>query len=146
VDDREITDQLSGNISESLTGSSSATSGVSAGLGIGAIIGPVGAVLGVSGGVANSTPPPRRTASRTVSQFFGEKLRQSIMQNAESYRQLNASVVTTVQEGQRYTATTEVVANHNHSPRPHHDVLEVLRHYAIFQELSSVEERVFVPL
>ncbi|MFA7346868.1 MAG: papain-like cysteine protease family protein [Desulfurivibrionaceae bacterium] len=147
VDDREITDQLSGNISESLTGSSSAnTSGVSAGLGIGAIIGPVGAVLGVSGGVANSNSSASQDSSRTVSQFFGEKLRQSIMQNAESYRQLNASVVTTVQEGQRYTATTEVVANHNHCHALTMMYFEVLRHYAIFQELSSVEECVFVPL
>lgn len=147
TDERAITDQLSGNINESTRGSSSAnTSGVSAGLGVGALIGPVGAVLGVSGGVANSNSSASQDSSRSVSQFFGEKLRQSIMQNAESYRQLNASVVTTVQEGQRYTATTEVVANHNHCHALTMMYFEVLRHYAIFQELSSVEECVFVPL
>src|SRR5262249_33009226 len=85
-------------------------------------------------------------SSRDVSQFFGEKLRQSIMQNAEGYRQLNASVVTTVQEGQRYGVTSEVVANHNHCHALTIMYFEVLRHYAIFQKLSSVEECVFVPL
>ncbi len=68
------------------------------------------------------------------------------MQNAEGYRQLNASVVTTVQEGQRYGVTSEVVANHNHCHALTMMYFEVLRHYAIFQELSSVEECVFVPL
>lgn len=147
IDDREITNQLGGSINESLRGSSSAnTSGISAGLGVGAIIGPVGAVLGVSGGVANSNSTASQDSSRNVSQYFGEKLRQSIMQNADSYRQLNASVVTTVQEGQRYSATTEVVANHNHCHALTIMYFEVLRHYAIYQELSSVEECVFVPL
>ena len=68
------------------------------------------------------------------------------MQNADAYRQLNASVVTTVEEGQRYGVTTEVVANHNHCHALTMMYFEVLRHYAIFQRLSSVEECVFVPL
>ena len=86
---------------------------------------------------ASPTPTraPARTARATSSQFFGEKLRQSIMQNAEGYRQLNASVVTTVQEGQRYGVTSEVVANHNHCHALTMMYFEVLRHYAIFQEL-----------
>ena len=67
-----------------------------------------------AGGAANANSDARQDSSRDVSQFFGEKLRQSIMQNAEGYRQLNASVVTSVQEGQRYGVTSEVVANHNH--------------------------------
>ncbi|MYM30958.1 hypothetical protein GTP58_21710 [Duganella sp. CY15W] len=147
VDDREILDQLGGNINESMQGSSSAhTSGVSAGFGAGALVGPVGAVLGVSGGTADSSSSAQQSSSRGVSQFFGEKLRQSIMQNAASYRQLNASVVTTVSEGQRYAASTEVVANHNHCHALTMMYFEVLRHYAIYQELSNVEECVFVPL
>jgi hypothetical protein len=68
------------------------------------------------------------------------------MQNAEDYRQLNAAVVTTVQEGQRYAVTSEVVANHNHCHALTMMYFEVLRHYAIYQELSSVEECIFVPL
>ena len=103
-------------------------------------------VIGVAGGTANSNSIASQDSSRDVSEFFADKLRQSIMQNAESYRQLNASVVTTVQEGQRYGVTSEVVANHNHCHALTMMYFEVLRHYAIFQELSSVEECVFVPL
>src|SRR5699024_1967555 len=75
-----------------------------------------------------------------------ERLRQAVMQNAESYRELNASVVTTVREGQEYAVSTEVVANHNHCHSMTMMYFEVLRHYAISQELASVEECLFVPL
>ncbi len=34
------------------------------------------------------------------------------MHNAESYRELNASVVTTVKESQEYSVITELIANH----------------------------------
>jgi hypothetical protein len=145
--ERLIATQLGGSISESLRGSSTATtSGVSAGLGVGAIIGPVGAVLGVSGGVSNANSSAAQDSSRNLGQAFSELLRQSIMQNAESYRQLNASVVTTVQEGQRYGVTSEVIANHNHCHALTVMYFEVLRHFAIFQELADVEECLFVPL
>ena len=147
VDDREITNQLGGSFEEALRGSSSATtSGISAGLGVAGQIGAIGGTLGVAGGYANANSNASQNSSRNISQFFGEKLRQSIMQNADSYRQLNASVVTTVQEGQRYAATTEVIANHNHCHALTMMYFEVLRHYAIFQELTAVEECVFVPL
>ncbi|QNK64551.1 hypothetical protein H7F33_08760 [Pedobacter sp. PAMC26386] len=147
INERMITDQLGGGINEALQGSSSAsTSGVSAGLGIGANIGVVSGALGVAGGYANSNSSASQNSSRDTSQFFGEKLRQAIMQNADSYRQLNASVVTSVQEGQHYAAQTEVVANHNHCHALTMMYFEVLRHYAIYQELANVEECVFVPL
>jgi len=147
VNDRSITDQLSGMIGEALAGSSNAnTSGISAGLGGGGSMGPISAVIGVSGGASNSNSSANQNSSRNVSQFFAERLRQSIMQNAESYRQLNASVVTTVREDQQYAVTTEVVANHNHCHALTMMYFEVLRHYAIYQELSHVEECVFVPL
>lgn len=147
VNERAIADQLSGGINEALFGQSSAsTSGVSAGLGIGASIGMVSGALGVAGGYANSNSSASQNSSRNTAQFFGEKLRQSIMQNADSYRQLNATVITTVKEDQHYSAVTEVVANHNHCHALTMMYFEVLRHYAIYQELVSVEECVFVPL
>ena len=147
VDEREIADQLSGSLAEALQGRSSATtSGISAGLGVAANLGVVSGALGVAGGYANSNSSASQNSSRNTSQFFGEKLRQAIMQNADSYRQLNASVVTTVQEGQHYAATTEVVGNHNHCHSLTMMYFEVLRHFAVFQELVQVEECVFVPL
>ncbi|ETN95488.1 DUF2272 domain-containing protein [Zhouia amylolytica] len=147
ISDRFITDQISGGINENMSGRSRAhTSGMSAGLGVGVSYGGIGASLGVAGGFANSNSSASQNSSRNISQSFGEKLRQSLMQNAESYRELNASVVTTVTEGQDYGVTAETVANHNHCHSLTMMYFEVLRHYAIYQELSHVEECVFVPL
>lgn len=146
VNERAITDQVGGSINEAMRGSSSAsTSGVSAGLGVGVNLGYVGAALGVAGGTASSSASASQNSSRDTSMFFGEKLRQSIMQNAQSYRQLNATVVTSVREGQQYSVNTDVIANHNHCHALTMMYFEVLRHYAIFQELAHVEECVFVP-
>ncbi|RYD98716.1 MAG: hypothetical protein EOP54_06750 [Sphingobacteriales bacterium] len=146
LNDRSITDQLSGLINESMSGSSSAeTSGVSAGLGASASYGPFGASLGVAGGYSNSNSSASQNSGRNISQSFGERLRQTIMQNAESYRGMNASVVTTVREGQNYAASTEVISNHNHCHGLTMMYFEVLRHYAIYQELVGAEECVFVP-
>jgi hypothetical protein len=155
TEERTITDVLGGRIAESLQGSSFAsTRGISAGFGTGGqgsgssgMYGGSGsAVLGVAGGAADANATADQNSSRDVSQHFDETLRHSILQNADSYRQLNASVVTTVQEGQRYAVTSEVVANHNHCHALTIMYFEVLRHFAVFQRLSSVEECVFVPL
>ncbi|SDW91045.1 hypothetical protein [Paenibacillus sp. CF384] len=147
INERNTLDQLSGALSEALSGnSSSSTGGVSAGLGAAGSLGFVSASLGVAGGYSSSDSSASQNSSRDTSMFFGEKLRQSIMQNAESYRQLNASVVTTVKEGQQYSVTTDVVANHNHCHALTMMYFEVLRHYAIYQELVQVEECVYVPL
>ncbi len=147
VSDRAILDEIGGGISEALSGRSSAsTAGVSAGLGVGGSMGALSGVLGVSGGYSNANSSASQNSSRNISQFFSEKLRQSISQNADSYRQMNATVVTTVREGQQYSVTTEAVANHNHCHALTMMYFEVLRHYAVFQELAAVEECVFVPL
>ena len=54
--------------------------------------------------------------------------------------------MTTVQEGQNYGVTAEVIANHNHCHSLTMMYFEVLRHYAIYQELIHVEECLFIPL
>lgn len=146
-DDRTITNDLSGGISETLSGQSSATTaGVSAGLGLAGTYGFISGTLGVAGGYANSNSSASQSGSRNITQHFDEKLKQSLIQNSESYRALNASVVTTVKEGQEYTVTTEVVSNHNHCHSVTMMYFEVLRHYAICQELSDVQECLFVPM
>ncbi|WP_162903095.1 papain-like cysteine protease family protein [Taibaiella koreensis] len=147
VNDRSIIDDLSGSISEYLQGQSTAnTGGVSAGLGVGAILGPVGAVLGVSGGYSSASSSASQQSSRNTSQAFGETLRNAIMQSSSAYRSLNGTLIDTISEGQQYAATTEVVANHNHCHSLTMLYFEVLRHYAVFQELVGVEECLFVPL
>ena len=145
--DRGIDTLLGGSLNEFMQGRSSTnTSGISAGLGIGVSLGIVGGALGVAGGTSNANSSATQNSSRNASQYFGEKLRQSVLQSASDFRQINASVVTTVQENQKYAATTEVVANHNHCHALTMMYFEVLRHFAIYQELANVEECVFVPL
>ncbi len=148
VAERDITDQIAGGIGESMSGrSSSNTSGFSAGLGASGGLGSfISGALGVSGGTASADASASQNSSRTTSAFFGEKLRQSLMQNAQGYRQLNATVVTSVKEGQQYSVNTEVVANHNHCHALTMMYFEVLRHFAIYQKLVNVEECIFVPL
>jgi len=58
-----------------------------------------GGSLGVAGGYSNARSSAEQSGARNISQFFAEKLRQALMQNAESYRELNASVVTTATKG-----------------------------------------------
>lgn len=147
LSDRDVTDTLGGRISEGLQGSSKAeTASLSAGLGAAASVGSFGASLGIAGGFSNAASSGGQNGARDISQFFAEKLRHSPTQNADSNCQQNASVVTTVSEDQKYSASTEVVANHNHCHSMTMMYFEVMRHYAIFPELAGVEECVFVPL
>ena len=147
VNDRSVADQLGGSIGEGLKGNSNAhTEGMSMGVGGAASMGSMGASLGIAGGFSNSNSAAQQDSARVISQFFAEKLKNGISQNAESFRQQNATAVTTVAEGQGYSATTEVVANHNHCHSLTMMYFEVLRHFAIYQELANVEECVFVPL
>lgn len=147
VNDVSITDTLAGNLSESGRGGSSAsTGGVSAGLGLAGIVEGIAGVFGVSGGYSNASSTAWQDSSRALSQHFNEQIKNAINQNARSYRELNASVVTTVQEGQSYGVTAEVVSNHNHCHSLTMLYFEVLRHYAIYQDLVHVEECLFIPL
>ncbi len=146
VNDVNITDTIAGNIGQDESGSSSAnTSGVSGGLGLAGLFQGIGVSLGVAGGTANSNSSASQSSSRELAEFFNEKMKNSITQNSQSYREMNASVVTTVQEGQHYGVTSEVVANHNHCHSLTMMYFEVLRHYAIYQDLDYVEECLFIP-
>ncbi len=147
LNERGITDIMNGNVSESVRGSSRAqTGGFSIGGGLGFIGKGFAGVFGASGGSSTSSSSAQQDSARNVSMAFGEKLRHEVTQSAQSYREMNASVITTVTEGQQYSATTEVVANHNHCHALTMMYFEVLRHYAIFQEIANVEECLFVPL
>lgn len=147
VNDVDITDTIAGNIGERANGSSSATTaGVSGGFGLGAIIDAVGISLGVSGGVANANSNASQNSSRAISAYFHERMKNSITQNAQSYREMNATVISTVEESQRYGVTSEVIANHNHCHSLTMMYFEVLKHYAIYQEITHVEECLFIPL
>ncbi|KAL8654209.1 MAG: hypothetical protein Q9210_001655 [Variospora velana] len=84
------------------------------GAGLAGSYGGFGGTVAVAEGAANANSTASQSSCRALSGHFDEKIRQGVNQNAQSYRQRNSSVVTTVQEGQSYEAETIVVANHNH--------------------------------
>ncbi|KAH0543416.1 hypothetical protein FGG08_002274 [Glutinoglossum americanum] len=146
LSERDIVDQIGGNIGEQLAGSSEATTeGVSATAG--ASGGGMGysANVGVAGGYAKSGSSAQQSSGRDLAGHFSETLRQGVHQNASSYRKQNSSIVTTAQEAQHFQAESTVVANHNHCHSITIMHYQVLRHFAVFQELVDVEECVFIP-
>lgn len=98
LSERSIVDQIAGSLGEILAGCSFAlTEGVSVGGGVaGSYGGVVGGLIGVSGGYSKSSSSFLQSGKRDLLQYFSEVLRQGIMQKADSYRQLNAFVVTAV--------------------------------------------------
>lgn len=114
------------------------------------LIGAATGMLGISGGASKSSGESWSDASqksmRNLAASTNQNLHDSTMQNAASMRSQRASVVTTVGQNESFSITTEVVANHNHCHALTIQYFEVLRHYAIYQELSDVQECLFIPM
>ncbi|WP_029107765.1 helix-hairpin-helix domain-containing protein [Mycobacterium sp. URHD0025] len=147
VRDRDVNEIVSGTLTESTRGgSSSSTGGVGGGLGISAIVGPVGGLLGVGGGYASADSEAWQNSSRQTSANALNQLRDRTIQSASSVRSQRTSVVHTVAQGERVTATTETVANYNHCHAITIQYFEVLRHMLIRQRLVDVQECLLVPM
>ena len=61
-------------------------------------------------------------------------------------RSQRATVIQTVSQGERVSATSESVANYNHCHAVTIQYFEVLRHFAIHTRLADVQECLFIPL
>ena len=145
--DRDINDIVNGAVSESVRGGSKSSSGgFGGGLGIGAILPPVGGLLGIGGGTASASSSAWQNSSRNTSLSALNQLRDRTVQSASSVRSQRTSVVQTVTQGERVTATTETVANYNHCHAMTIQYFEVLRHMLVRQRLTDVQECLFVPL
>lgn len=145
--DRDISEIVSATLSESTRGgSSSSTGGFGGGLGIAAIIPPVGGLLGVGGGFASADSEAWQNSSRKTSANALNQLRDRTTQSASSVRSQRTSVVHTVAQGERVTATTESVANYNHCHAITIQYFEVLRHLLVRQRLVDVQECLLVPM
>ncbi len=145
--DRDISEIVTGTLSESTRGGSSASSGgFGAGLGIAAIIPPVGGLLGIGGGFASADSTAWQNSSRSTSANALNQLRDRTSQAASSVRSQRTSVVHTVAQGERVTATTESVANYNHCHAITVQYFEVLRHLLVRQRLTDVQECLLVPM
>ena len=61
-------------------------------------------------------------------------------------RNQRSTVIETVGQRERVTATTEVIANHNRCHAMTVQYFEVLRHFAVQERLAGVQECLYVPL
>jgi hypothetical protein len=148
---RDLYDITHSSLSEHMKGgSSSRTSGSAGGIGggIGAMIGPV--MIGVAGGYSASSGKASSSAwqdsSREVAASGLNQLRDMVQQGASAVRNQRSTVVQTARQTERFKVETEVVANHNHCHAITIQYFEVLRHYAIEQKLTHVQECLFIPL
>lgn len=145
--DRDISEIVAGTLNESTRGGSSAsTGGFGAGLGVAGIFGSVGGLLGVGGGFASADSNAWQNSSRSTSANALNSLRDRTVQAASSVRSQRTSVVHTVAQGERVSATTESVANYNHCHAITIQYFEVLRHLLVRQRLVDVQECLFVPM
>ncbi|MCD6430374.1 MAG: hypothetical protein J7L57_04040 [Deltaproteobacteria bacterium] len=149
--DRDISEIINSSFRENISASSyNKTSGTSAGIG-GGIFGKIGGFIGgLFGGVSHSGASSRSTANqnsaRNLSGSTLNRLQDNIAQSASSVRSQRSTVIQTVGQNENMTVQTEVIKNNNHCHAMTVEYFEVLKHYAIVQELVDVQECLFVPL
>jgi len=145
--ERDISEIMNSSLRENINASSyNKTSGTSAGIG-GGIFGAIGGLFGgVSHSGASSRSNANQSSARNLSGSTLNRLQDSISQSASSLRTQRSTVIQTVGQNETMTVQTEVVKNNNHCHALTIEYFEVLKHYAIEQELVDVQECLFVPL
>src|SRR3569833_439504 len=148
---RDVRDITSGRVAEQMRGGSkSDVSGSAGGFGggVGALVGTV--AIGVAGGFSASSGSSSSSAwqdsSRDDSASGLNQLRDMVQQGASAVRNQRSTVVQAARQAGRFRVETEVVANHNHCHAITVQYFEVLRHYTIEQQLTHVQECLFIPL
>ena len=141
--DRDINEIANASFRESIKGGSQAKTGAVAG-GIGFAIGPL--VIGGGGGSAWSSSTAWNDGSRDLTGQTLNELREEISQGVSAVRNQRSTVIETVGQRERVTATTEVIANHNRCHAMTVQYFEVLRHFAVQERLAGVQECLYVPL
>ncbi|HEX5601191.1 MAG TPA: hypothetical protein VFX63_01530, partial [Pyrinomonadaceae bacterium] len=141
--DRDIDEIANVAFSESLRGGSRATTYAGGG-GFGLAIGPL--VIGGGGGAAKASSTAWSDNSRNLSGQTLNQLRDRVSQGVSAVRNQRSTVVETVGQSERVTATTEVIANYNRCHALTIQYFEVLRHFAVHERIASVQECLFVPL
>ncbi|MCC6265300.1 MAG: hypothetical protein IT169_17135 [Bryobacterales bacterium] len=141
--DRDIDEIANVAFSESLRGGSWAKTAAGGG-GFGLAIGPL--VIGGGGGAAKASSEAWSDNSRSMSGDTLNQLRDRVSQGASAVRNQRSTVVETVGQSERVSATTEVIANYNRCHALTIQYFEVLRHFAVHERIASVRECLFVPL
>lgn len=149
--DRDISEIIHSSFQENISASShNKTSGTSAGIG-GGIFGGLGSFVGgLFGGVSHSGASSHSSASQNASRNLSgstlNRLQDNIAQSASALRSQRSTVVQTVGQNESVSVQTEVIKNNNHCHAMTVEYFEVLKHYAIEQNLVDVQECLFVPL
>jgi hypothetical protein len=152
VRDRDVSDVISGTLTENIRGNSRAsTGGIGFGLGssvMGIIpgVGTFGGLLGISGGGGVAKSSATQSATRDMTASSLQQITDRTEQATSVVRSQRATVVQTVSQGERVQATAESVANYNHCHAITIQYFEVLRHFAVRNRLAGVQECLFVPL
>jgi len=152
---RDITDIINSSLRESTNASSSnETSSTSAGIGGGIggfLTGTVGSLVGgIAGGVAHSGASSSSSASQNSARNLAasslNSLRDKTSQSASSLRSQRSTVIQTVGQSESVSAQTEVIKNNNHCHAITIEYFEVLKHYALEEELVDAQECLYIPL
>ncbi len=152
IRDRDISEVVSGTLTENLRGNSKATTGgIGFGFGASAMgiipgIGSFGSLLGISGGTSSSGSTASQSSSRETTASSLQSLVDRTTQAASVVRSQRATVVQTVSQGETVQATAESVANYNHCHAITIQYFEVLRHFTVRNRIAGVQECLFVPL
>jgi len=144
---RDISEIMNSSFRENINANSyNKTKGRSAGIG-GGLIGGIG---GIFGGASSSGSSSRSTAhqdsARNLSGSTLNRVRDNVSQSASSLRNQRSTVVQTVGQNEDVMVQTEVIKNNNHCHAMTVEYFEVLKHYAVEQELADVQECLYVPL
>lgn len=147
---RDIGEIVQTAAEESMKGSSTSTSvGLGAGGGAGATGSANGvglsAMLGVSGGVGHASTQAQQEAMRNLSGRSSQHVQEATRQSASAVRSRRTTTVQAVEQSESSRATTEVVANHNHSHALTMQYFEVLRHLVVESRLHAVDEALLIP-
>jgi hypothetical protein len=149
--DRDISEIINSSLressageSENTTSSTSGGGGIAAGFTIGFFS--IGGAGGVSHSGASSSSSASQNSARSLSGSSLNRLQDNISQSASSLRSQRGTVIQTVGQSETVRVQTEVVKNNNHCHAMTVEYFEVLKHYAIEQNLVDVQECLFVPL
>jgi hypothetical protein len=145
--DRDVSEITNALLTENLKGGSRATTfGFSEGFGLSAIIPPVSGLMGAAGGVGYAGSSAWQNSARELTGNSLQELHDKTSQAASAVRSQRSTVVQAVEQGESMKVQTEVVTNHNHCHAITMEYFQVLRHLLVSQELSDVQECLFVPL
>lgn len=144
---RDVAEIVNSTITESIkSGSSANTWGAGGGIGLGIPIGPGFLGIGVAGGAGGASSTAWQDSARNLAASMAQNLADRTQQASAAVRSQRATVVTSQQQGESVSVTSEIVANYNHCHATTIKYFEVLKHYRVDQMLASVQECLFVPL